>query len=120
MTGRVDEFGRALISIRLRPSPRGKTTVLDAWIDTGFTGDLVLPRATIHRAGLRSLKPVTAVLADGTNTSLQSSLGYVEWFGVWRAVEVVENVGRVPLLGVSMLAGHRLTIDYAASTLELL
>jgi clan AA aspartic protease len=119
MTGRVDEFGRALITIRLRPSPRGKTTVMDAWIDTGFTGDLVLSRATIHRANLRSLKPVTAILADGAATSMPSSLGYVEWFGVWRAVEVVENAGRMPLLGVSLLAGRRLTIDYAKSTLEL-
>ncbi len=44
MTGSVDGSGRALVRIRLKNPSDATETELDAWIDTGFTGELVLPQ----------------------------------------------------------------------------
>ena len=44
MNGFVDTNGRALIQIDLRPTRIQKATPIEVWIDTGFTGDLVLPK----------------------------------------------------------------------------
>jgi hypothetical protein len=36
----------------------------------------------------------------------------VDWFGEWHPVEVIANDSEYPLLGVGLLIGHRLAIDY--------
>lgn len=43
----------------------------------------------------------------------------IEWLGQWRRVEVIANEGRLPLLGIGLLRGRRLTIDYETNELEL-
>lgn len=40
MTGIVDGFGRAVIPIRMQRATDGAFVEIEAWIDTGFTGDL--------------------------------------------------------------------------------
>ncbi len=44
MNGRVDEFGRALMAVSVRPPDVDESQEVEAWIDTGFNGDLVLPQ----------------------------------------------------------------------------
>ncbi len=51
MNGFVDQAGRALIDIEVRANQEALPRSIAAWIDTGFTGDLVLPKAIID--GLR-------------------------------------------------------------------
>jgi predicted aspartyl protease len=47
MRGLVDDSGRAILPIEIL-CPKYPTGVrVDAWIDTGFTGDLVLPQSLI-------------------------------------------------------------------------
>jgi predicted aspartyl protease len=47
MKGVVDDSGRAILPIKIL-CPKYPTGVqIDAWIDTGFTGDLVLPQMVI-------------------------------------------------------------------------
>ena len=41
MNGSVDDSGRALVRIRLKHPTDSTEAELDAWIDTGFTGELV-------------------------------------------------------------------------------
>lgn len=53
MTGVVDQAGRALLRIRLRRPVAGTESELNAWIDTGFTGELVLPQPGELVAGSR-------------------------------------------------------------------
>ena len=45
MIGRVDPGGRALLEVTLRSG--AVTQTVEVWIDTGFTGDLVLPQSVI-------------------------------------------------------------------------
>jgi predicted aspartyl protease len=66
MTGSVDGFGRALVPIRLKVPATGKLRKIQAWIDTGFTGELVLPKAIIRSLGLARANVVKAELGDGS------------------------------------------------------
>jgi clan AA aspartic protease len=89
---------------------------LDVWIDTGFTGELVLPQAQVTALALPLGPAVTAALADGSQTQMDTYLCLVEWFGEWKTIEVIANQGRFPLLGVGLLLDHELHIDYRAKT----
>jgi hypothetical protein len=42
----------------------------------------------------------------------------VDWFGGELVIEVVANKGSFPLLGVGLLGGRKLTIDYRAKTVS--
>jgi hypothetical protein len=44
---------------------------------------------------------------------------WIDWIGKRRIVEAIANESEFPLLGVGLLAGHELTIDYAAMTVNL-
>jgi clan AA aspartic protease len=118
MTGSVDESGRALLPIRLRNPTTGTISDIDAWIDTGFTGDLTMPSATVRIVDFPRGPKVRGVLADGTVVVLETHLCELEWFGEWRSIEMIGSDGDHPLLGVGLLRGHELTIDYRAMTLR--
>ena len=62
---------------------------------------------------------VMAGLADGTQVVLETYSCVVEWFDRERIVEVVENSGQFPLLGVGLLRDRRLEIDYRSRTLSI-
>ena len=112
MIGRVDSYGRALIAISIRPSDVAAAREIPAWIDTGFNGELVLPRQQIDDLKLASSGTLKAVLADGSEVALQRFSCLVDWFGEQREVEVIENDGQFPLLGVGLLADRDLRISY--------
>lgn len=119
MKGEVDLAGRALVVLKLRPTKADQLQDLSAWIDTAFTGELVIPRQTINRLGLPLSSAVMAGLADGTEVVLETFSCIVEWFGQERSIEVVESDAKYPLLGVGLLRGHKLLIDYELRTLEI-
>ena len=111
MKGHVDLYGRALVTVTVQP-PKLDGQDIEVWIDTGFTGDLVLPSQQIRDLGLFQSGTVKAILADGSEVALQRFACTVDWFGERRELEVVANDGEYPLLGVGMLVGHDLTISY--------
>lgn len=71
MNGRVDSFGRALVTVSLRASDVAVTHEVQAWIDTGFNGDLVLTQQQIDDLGLPESGTVKAILADGSEIIVQ-------------------------------------------------
>lgn len=113
ITGIVDEFGRALIPLLIQAAPNTTPVELRVWIDTGFTGDLVLSRSTIDQLGLTKVSNVDARLADGTISSYDVFYGWTNWMGKSRKIEVIEGGSSIPLLGTLLLSGFRLTVDYA-------
>jgi clan AA aspartic protease len=119
MTGTVDNAGRALLQIRLKPSADGTEAELKAWIDTGFTGELVLPRDRVVALGLPLGAAVKAILADGSEIQLETHTCLVQWFGEWKRIEVVANDGQFPLLGIGLLRDRQLQIDYRAKNLTI-
>jgi clan AA aspartic protease len=112
MTGRVDDAGRALVRIRLKNPTAATEVELDAWIDTGFTGELVLPQQTVTSLGLPLGPSVMARLADGSEIQLDAHTCLLEWFDEWKRIEVVANQGQHPLLGLGLLLDRELRINY--------
>ncbi|MGB7327422.1 MAG: hypothetical protein WBD31_21275 [Rubripirellula sp.] len=119
MRGTVDNGGRALISVKLRKSLEMPAESIDVWVDTGFTGDLVVPVAFIERFGLEASGSVDAILADGSEVALSTYSCLIEWFGNTKTLEIIANDGECPLLGVGLLLGLELRVDYRNLNLEL-
>lgn len=117
MTGSVDGSGRAFVRIRLRNPTDATEVELNAWVDTGFTGELVLPQQNVVSLGLPLGPTVMARLANGSDIQLETYTCLLEWFDEWKRIEVVANQGQYPLLGVGLLLDHDLHIDYRAKSI---
>ncbi len=119
MKGIVDQFGRALMTFVIGTETGDETTEIAAWVDTAFNGELVMPRSMIEQAGLNQSAGIKARLADVKVVTLESFSCVVDWFGKQRPVEVIANDGELPLLGIGLLIGRRLTIDYIQLTVTI-
>lgn len=119
MNGLVDLKGRALLTMEVRAASDAATIPIEAWIDTGFTGELVMPRSQIQRLGLRRGLMVNAVLGDGSRSRMDTFVAWIDWFGELRDIEVIASEDRSILLGVGLMLGHRLTVDYDTLRLTL-
>lgn len=84
---------------------------IDFVIDTGFNDYLTLPPQAISVMNLPLYSSIPARLADGSETLLAVHLGTIVWESVERIVPVLAS-GYKPLLGVAMMEGHHLEIDF--------
>ena len=98
-----------VIRLRVR-GPAGATADVDLVVDTGFTGALVLPASVVTALSLPWRSGGTAVLADGIAHQTEYYEAELEWGPAWIAV-LAMVVGPESLLGMRLLAGHRLTVD---------
>ena len=119
MQGRIDESGRTLNPIKPGRPGLSESRMLDAWIDTGFTGDLVLPGAVIDACDLPVFGIASAVLADGSEIEVQTHTCQLDWFGSEKTIEVIRGDGEFPLLGIGLLLGLELTADFRNLRLSL-
>ncbi len=119
MKGQVDEAGRALLTLSVKPVAGSNPVDVVVWVDTAFDGELVVPLKAIHDLELPQSATVQATLADGSAVILDTFDCEIAWFGQWRRVEVIANEGRLPLLGIGLLRGHKLIVDYETNELEL-
>ena len=119
MKGIVDQAGRAILEIQLRSRSSHPFRTISVWIDTGFTGDLVLPQKTIDELGLNPSGTVDGILAGGSQTVLTTYHCEIDWFGRIRNLEVIANSGTTPLMGVGLLLAKELIIDYTNLLLTL-
>lgn len=119
MKGHVDDEGRALVSLHVYPFDMSARIELEAWIDTGFTGELVLPRELIEKLRLPKSGSIDAFLADGSKISLDLFDCTIDWFGSRATIEVMATQGEAPLLGVGLLHATELRINFLLSEVEL-
>ena len=119
MNGYVDDQNRALMRVEVQASLSAGTEPIEAWIDTAFDGHFVFSSNLIKELGLDTLVETEAILADGSKVALQTYVCYLEWFGKTIAAQVIENEGPFPLLGTALMGDHRLVVDYAAKSVEL-
>lgn len=112
MNGHVDQSGRAILSVLVLTEGHPSGVAIDVWIDTGFTGDLVLPAPLVRQLGLPVSGSIDGILADGSQTELNTYHCQLRWFGRDRNLEVIANDGEVSLLGVGLLLARELKIDY--------
>ena len=118
MNGHVDSSRRALLEVQVGNSPSEQSTSLTVWIDTGFDGFLVVPKAQIDRLGLKQHAATEAMLADGSRVTLESYVCYVNWMDNVVAAQAIANEGKLPLLGTELLAGYKLKVDYATGSVS--
>ena len=107
--GVVNARYEAIVRLRVR-GPGGVESDVDAIVDSGFTSSLTLPMAVVTALGLARQSGGTAGLADGSVRPFDICAAEVAWGGTWRAV-LVSAVGNEPLLGMRLLAGHKLVIE---------
>jgi clan AA aspartic protease len=107
--GVVNAQREAIVRLRVR-GPSGLETEVDVIVDSGFTSSLTLPVTLIASLGLSRQSGSAAVLADGSVRRFDIFAAEIEWDGAWRTV-LVSAVGNESLMGMRLLAGHKLGIE---------
>ena len=106
--GRVTR-AEPIVTLRLL-GPSGDEISADAVVDTGCTAPIVMPPAVADELGLPMLMTEQADLADGSRVSCPVYECRVMWGDQPRRVRLVA-AGPYSLVGMTLLEGHRLTID---------
>jgi clan AA aspartic protease len=84
--------------------------VIDAVIDTGFTGFITLPLAVITSLDLKLYGREEGTLGDGSSCIFDVYTGLVIWDGELRRIDVNASEA-APLVGMSLLYGYRIQLD---------
>ncbi len=108
ITGTVVAGREALIPLTV-VGFRGRTTEIEAVIDTGFTGHLTLPLNLARSLDLPLLGSRYVTLANGMTTSLDVYRATVLWEGTERLVRAFASEG-APLVGMYLLYGSEVRL----------
>ena len=82
---------------------------VEALLDTGFSESLILPPDEVARPGLKYVNRIPMNLAGGQHIEASVHRGFVKWFGRTKTIYVIAAEGQ-PLLGMTLLAGCKITI----------
>lgn len=107
--GQVNAHREALVPLLLR-SAQGEEQAVEAGIDTGYNGFLTLPPHLIEQLNFPFLRSSRAILGDGRIIEFDIHEATVVWNGRLRRIPV-DAADVSPLLGMSLLYGHKLDID---------
>jgi clan AA aspartic protease len=107
--GAVNDSIEACVAVELCGLD-GTKLLVNAIIDTGFSGDLMLPEREIDALKFPLAGGGIAILATGDSVPFQVYIGTVIWDGAPIRVEVIPTSGE-SLVGMRLLRGLRLTID---------
>ena len=107
--GAVNVGYEAVISLSVE-GPTGQTRLVEAVIDTGYSGFLVLPPALATELSLDWAGSGHAVLANDDEAEFDIYDATVLWDGHHRAIEA-DAAGSTPLVGMLLLEGHSLYMD---------
>jgi clan AA aspartic protease len=108
MQGRVNQRCEATLAIVVRNNET--TQMVDAVIDTGFSGFLTLPSDVITSLEFSWEGRDVATLGDGTFCTFEVYIGLVIWDGQYREIYINESE-TVPLIGMQLLRGYDLRIQ---------
>ena len=115
ITGVVTANREAMVLVTVLNS-QGRDVMVDAVIDTGFTGFLTLPALLVATLGLTFAGTTQATLGDGSDVLIDVFEAMVLWDNRVRQVTVLAAEGGA-LVGMSMLFGYRLILEGAAGGL---
>jgi clan AA aspartic protease len=109
MFGRVNQQREAILKLVIIGDGNSKIAV-DAVIDTGFNGDLILPIEIVSELGLVPQGYQKATLGNGTISQFRVYAATVIWDGELRLVEV--NLATTGILiGMGLLEGYKLEVN---------
>ncbi len=88
----------------------GRPRSVEVVLDTGFTGYLTLPTASIRQLGLPSVGQRTFEMANGELFEFEVYIGSVSWHRRPSDMLVLQS-DSIPLLGMTLLWDSRVTVD---------
>jgi clan AA aspartic protease len=109
MFGRVNQQREAILKLVIIGDGNSKIAV-DAVIDTGFNGDLILPIEIVSELGLVPQGYQKATLGDGTISQFRVYAATVIWDGERKLVEVNSATTGI-LIGMGLLDGYKLEVN---------
>jgi clan AA aspartic protease len=109
MQGIVDQNCEATIRLVVGNADSQRQMV-DAVIDTGFTGFLTLPLPVLANLNLQAYRREEGILGDGSTCIFDVYRGSVIWDGELRQIDINES-NTEPLVGMSLLYGYRMQLD---------
>jgi clan AA aspartic protease len=104
------EGNEALLGVEVLSQAGSSSLRVEALVDTGFTGHLTLPRATVDALGLPIIGSAESILADGSLVMEDVCLARVLWHGAERPVRVLV-ADATPLLGMALMRGSELRVE---------
>jgi clan AA aspartic protease len=109
ITGTVNARREAVIRIAVQ-GKQDQIRDVEAVIDTGYTGFLILSPQTVEELELTYLGRMKCTLANGAQEDFEVFSATVIWDGQERLIEVdVTNTD--PLIGMLLLNGYELRIE---------
>jgi clan AA aspartic protease len=108
MHGRVNQSCEAILPIVIKNN--STTKLVNAVIDTGFSGFLTLPLSIITALDLTWKGRDLATLGDGTSCIFEVYIAIVIWDGQYRNIDINESE-TLPLIGMQLLRGFDLRIQ---------
>jgi clan AA aspartic protease len=109
MQGWVNQDCEAILPVVIGHGNAPKQMV-EALIDTGFSGFLSLPLFMIESMGLPWIFSDSVTLGDGSEAIFQMYQATVIWNGQFKLVDVAASESE-PLLGMSLLYGFKLQVE---------
>lgn len=97
----------------------GLSEPVDALMDTGFNGDLMLPKELVQEAGLPYLGDVACMTASGETVSVDVYTGSMRWLGSQMRIRILAGPGSAMLLGMGLLRNARLVMQPSTRTLDI-
>ena len=114
MQGIVNQNCEATLAIVIRNNDQ--RLLIDAVIDTGFSGFLTLPSDIITTLGLTWKGRDIATLGDGSSCIFDVYIATVIWDGQYRIIDI-NGSETIPLIGMRLLRGYELRIQTIESGL---
>ena len=108
-TGRVVSTRKPLVPITVLDS-QGNSHTIQFIVDTGFNGQMLLPKRYTDRLGLPIAEWIDARPATGDFVKIPYSEATVVWQGTRQKAQIL-HLDAEPLVGMSFLWNHRITID---------
>ncbi len=109
MQGFVNQSCEAIIRVAVGQANSPKQMV-EAVIDTGFTGFLSLPLSIINALGLPWHFRDLGTLGDGSEVIFDMYTATVIWDGQTQVIDVAASEAE-PLVGMSLLSGFKVQIE---------
>ena len=108
-SGRVDDRRKPLVPVTVFDH-QSRPHTIQFILDTGFTGQLLLPYRYMSRLGLSITEWIDARPATGEFMRVPYAEATVVWQGTQRRAEILQ-LDSEPLLGMEFLWNHRITLD---------
>lgn len=115
--GRIDEHGKVLLPISLVASD-GEEIEMEAAVNLEFDGSLAIPHAIAHEIGWRCLGARRVVYGNEVRL-MDHYIGMVCVGSDPKNMVVLGGLHKNAVIGLRLLAGRKLTLNFAAGTVLL-